>query len=367
MVFELHIAGPGLDVVRRIAGGDVELVLGRDPECDVCLPDPERTVSRRHLSLWLEQGELRFHVLSVVNGIEMPFGEAPPGARGILPGGQGLKVGDYTVQATLIEQQAPVPKDPVDPWAVLEADSSRTGTAVPASPAARGAPPVPQEDDPFGEWGFETTFGPGVNSGGGLEAGSLEAGDARSFFRGLGMDGGAMTQGELEAIGRMVRLLVLGVLDLHRGVAGVKEDLHAEDRTMLAPRETNPLKSNWSAETKLRYLFGGRLAAAGLPPPERAMRELLVDLVTHNAASAAAARQAVEGILKEFAPAELKARLLGDGPKLFEGTRTWDAYCKYFEEQGIDMQAWSQRLMEKYFADAYMRESVRIGRETRPR
>lgn len=352
MPLEVHIAGPGLDMTRRVAAGDPELVLGRDPECDVCLPDPERTVSRRHLALWAQGSELHFHVVSQVNGIEMAFGEAPPGARGVLPPGQTLKVGDYIVNATELDP-APTRPEEADPWAVF--DRERAGGALPSGPA-------PAEEDPFGDWGFQSTFGAG-GAGNSLEAGSLGAGDLSCFLRGLGVDPGAMTAGELEAIGRLVRLLVLGVLDLHAGVADVKQELGPEDRTMLTPRDNNPLKTDWPSETKLRYLFGGRLAAAGYMPPERAVREVLVDLVAHSTASGAAARAAVAGTLRDFSPAQLKAKLLGEGVKLFEGARAWDAFGKWHDEQGADMQGWVQRQLDRHFTDAYLRESVRIRRE----
>lgn len=357
MALEIHISGPGLDVTRRLCQGDSQLVLGRDTECDVCLPDPERTVSRRHLALWTEGGELHFHVVSSVNGIEMAFGEAPPGARGVLPRAQSMKVGDYVVTAThLDEEPVPTADGNADPWATLQA------TAASAPVAA-----APPEDDPFGgDWGFTTTFGPVNNAGaGGLEAGSLEAGDVASFFQGLGVETGAMSKGELETMGRLVRLLVLGVLDLHSSVTGAKQDLRAEDRTMVAPKDNNPLKTPWPAETKLKYLFGGRLAAVGFIPAERAIREVLVDLVAHNTASAAAARAAVEGTLRDVAPAALKTKLLGEGTRLFEGTRAWDAYSKWYEEQGADMRKWAQRQLDRHFTEAYLRESLRIRRETR--
>jgi predicted component of type VI protein secretion system len=361
MALEIHIAGPGLDVTRRMSAGDPELVLGRDTECDVCLPDPERTVSRRHLALWTEGAELNFHVVSQVNGIEMAFGEAPPGARGVLPRGQSLKVGDYVVHATELEPDAAAPSAPAgddtDPWAALE----RHGAAV-----AAAAPAVPTpEEDPFGDWGFTTTFGPMNAAGGALEAGSLQAGDVSSFFEGLGIAPGAMSKGELETIGRLVRLLVLGVMDLHSSVTGVKQELRSEDRTMVAPRDNNPLKTDWPGETKLRYLFGGRLAAAGYISQERAVREVLVELVAHNSASAAAARAAVEGTLRDLAPAQLKTKLLGEGVKLFEGPRAWDAFCKWYGEQGSDMKRWVQRQLDRHFTEAYLRESVRIRREKR--
>jgi predicted component of type VI protein secretion system len=358
MALEVHIAGPGLDVTRRVAAGDAELVLGRDTECDVCLPDPDRTVSRRHLALWAEGRDLHFHVVSHVNGIEMAFGEAPPGARGILPHGQSLKVGDYIVNTSELDPAAePEATQEVDPWAVFHNDDSATRPVQPVS--------APAEEDPFGDWGFQTTFGPVNTMGGGaLQAGSLDAGDVSSFFAGLGVEPGTMSKNELEAMGRLVRLLVLGTLDLHSSVTGVKQELKSEDRTMVATKDNNPLKTDWPAETKLRYLFGGRLAAAGFVPQERAVREILVDLVAHNTASAAAARGAVEGTLRDLSPAALKTKLLGDGGvKLFEGTRAWDAFSKWHEEQGADMKRWVQRQLDRHYTDAYLRESVRIRRE----
>jgi hypothetical protein len=42
MALELRIVGPGFDVTRRLEEGAGELVLGRDVDCGVCLPDPQR-------------------------------------------------------------------------------------------------------------------------------------------------------------------------------------------------------------------------------------------------------------------------------------------------------------------------------------
>lgn len=378
MVLQLHVAGPGLDVVRRIEAGDTELVLGRDADCSVCLPDPQRNVSRRHLSMWLEDEELHFRVLSVVNGVEMPFGEAPPGARGVLPLGQTLRVADYSVSATLAPASTTAPQQtpaPADPWAVLNRDGSDVSPvqAVQRVSLASGqtggfsAPPS-AEDDPFGDWGFETTFGPpNVVGAARQDADPVESGDLAAFFEGLGLDGafiGAFGADESEALGRLVRTMVMGLLELHASVAGVKKDLRSEDRTMVAVRDSNPLKTDWPEEIKLRFLFGARVSGVGFVTPERAVRELLVELIAHNNASAAASRSALESTLREFAPDALKARFLGEGPKLFEGIRTWDAYTRYYQEQGQDMPKWAQRLLDKYFTEAYLRESVRIRRET---
>lgn len=369
-MLELHVCGPGLDVVRAVHAGEPELVLGRDADCGVCLPDPQRNVSRRHLSVWLDAGELHFRVLSVVNGVEMPFGEAPPGARGVLPFGQKLKVGDYSVSAQAIDSPAATPG--ADPWAVFERETSGLGALAPvpdpaaAKPDGETAPDA--EEDPFGDWGFEASSGPRPPSQPAQAGG--QAGPLAAFFEGLGLDAasvGPLGPGEVEDLGRLVRMLMLGVLQLHERGAAVKEEMHAEDRTMVARTDNNPLKSNWPEETKLRYLFGGRASSIGFPKPDRALDELLLELLVHSGASAGATRAALESTVKEFAPAALKATLQVGGSKLFEGARAWDAYCKYYGREGKDPARWAQRLLDRYYSEAYLRESARIRRDTPPR
>lgn len=358
MNLELRVQGPAFEAVRLLQPGEAELVLGRDADCAVCLPDPQRNVSRRHLAVWNLAGELHFRVLSVVNGVEMPFGEAPPGARGVLPAGQVLKLAEYQVTVT----PAPQPEPEPDPWAVFD----REGSGI--APVPEAFRTVAVEEDPFGEWGFETTFGPGGAKGGGLQASKLGvAPDLAAFFRGLGLDPaqvGPLSEGELEAVGQLVRTAVQGLLEARQAAAGVTEDLRAEDRTMLGARESHPLKSDWPLEAKLRYLFGGRAAAGGYMAPGRALQELVNELLAHEQATGAAARAVVQGTLDEFAPSQLKSRLLGGGSKLFEAARAWDAYARFYAEQGEQMPQWVQRMLDKYFTAAYLRESLRLKRET---
>ncbi|MBI5274837.1 MAG: FHA domain-containing protein [Burkholderiales bacterium] len=386
MALELRIAGPGIDVTRRIEAGAAPVFLGRDPECAICLPDPEKNVSRKHLSLWNEDGTLHFLVVSVVNGVELESGDVPPGARGVLPRGETMKIAEYTVTSIGIDEDQPTippvgavplpvaaaaaaagPKpDPDDPWAALE-DPPEFAPTQPAPHDMAGS-----EADPFGEWGFDTygTDAPGSGSSGLQASGLKVAADASGFFQGLGMDPekvGVLSQGELEAIGRLVRLGVLGLIELHKAVAGSKKEMRSEDRTMMASKqqEKNPLKEgDISEDALMQYLFGGRAAAAaGYIGPERAVRELLVELAIHEKATTVAARAVAEGVLKEFEPDALKARLLGGGARLFESARAWDAFSKDYAEQGEDTAKWVQRILNKYFTAAYVRETVRAKRE----
>ncbi len=375
MAIDLKVFGPGLDTVRLLHDGEPELVLGRDADCGICLPDPQRNVSRRHLSVWSKAGELHFRVLSVVNGVEMPFGEAPPGAQGVLPFGQMARLGDYTFSCTLHhELPAAAPAEPADPWAVFDREGSGIATLPPAlrkSVPVAGASAPTAEDDPFGDWGFETTFAPGSRAGP-LEAVTpgAAAPDVAAFFSGLGLDPaqlGPMSPGEVEAVGRMVRIALQGLLKLQASASELAGELRAEDRTMIASKDSTPLKSDWPMEAKLQYLFGGRNASVGLGNPEKALQELLVELVAHEAAMGLALRSVVEGTLAELSPGVLKTHLLGTGSKLFEAARLWDAYSKYHAEQAAQMPGWVQRLFDKYFTGAYMRETARIKREASAR
>ncbi|MEO7640742.1 MAG: type VI secretion system-associated FHA domain protein, partial [Ramlibacter sp.] len=311
----------------------------------------------------------------------MPFGEAPPGARGVLGFGQVLKMADYSLAVALLP---PTPRHGVDPWAVFDRDATNFGGATPGSPEAAAAAAArallateqrKPEDDPFGDWGFETTFGSGSKDGDALDAASLaQAGDLTPFFRGLGLDAGQigpLSQGELETIGRLVRVAMLGLFQL-QGPPVVAAPAHQplpEQESTVPAVDGNPLRTGWPDEVKLRYLFGGHAASGGMVRPERALRELLGELIAHDRAVDRAAHEAVEATLREFSPAALKARLLGSGTKLFEGARAWEAFTKYYGEQARELPAWAQKLLDRYFTEAYLRESLRIKGETseRPR
>jgi hypothetical protein len=85
----------------------------------------------------------------------------------VLPFGQVLKLGNYSVQARL---PAP-PAAQQDPWSVFDQDPGSSDATLPRA-AMMTAPPAAQsvadgilpEEDPFGDWGFQSTFGPDSGS-----------------------------------------------------------------------------------------------------------------------------------------------------------------------------------------------------------
>lgn len=361
MALDLHIAGPGLDVTRRIASGEPALVLGRDTDCAVCLPDPQRNISRRHLSVWNEGEQLHFHVLSVVNGVDTNAGELPPGARGVLAPGDMLALSAYRLTFSVVPS-AQAGAGASDPWAEFEKQAAQL---VPAAGLATipGAP----DDDPFGDWGFQSTFGPGAPRGG-LSADALApATDLGPFFAGLGLarpGRHALTQGELETIGRLTRIALQGLLDAVESAAASRKEVRADDRTLAERREMNPLRLDTSIETKLDYLFGGQAAAAGFLAPDRAVTQLVTELSAHQQAMSEAVHDAVEGVLEEFDPEALKERLLGNGTRLFGSARAWDAFARDYAEQKVGQEERVQGLLDRHFARAYARALLRGKRDT---
>jgi predicted component of type VI protein secretion system len=361
MALQVHVAGPGVDVIRRLEPGDPALIVGRDSDCAICLPDPERSVSRRHLSVWNEGDQLQFHVLSVVNGVQTSSGDLPPGARGVLAPGEVLGLSTFRITASLLTAAAPPPEF-MDTWAQLQVDAEQL-------PAAEGPTlaEAPGEDDPFGDWGFHSTFGPG-SPGGELSAETLtSASDLQAFFDGLGLAGAAeagLTRGELQTIGRITRIALQGLLQASEAAAGTRRDARAGDHTMAERRELNPLRMDTPVETKLYYVFGGTAAAAGFLPPDRAVAQVAAELAAHEQAMGQAVQDAIRGVLAEFDPEALKKRLLGGGGRLFESARAWDAFARDYAERSAAEPAWIQQLLDRHFARAYARALLRAKRNT---
>lgn len=233
MSLQVRVFGPGVDERRRLEPGAPALIVGRDSDCAIWLPDPQRNVSRRHLSLWNEGGLLQFHVLSLVNGVHTPAGELPPGARGALAPGEELAVSVFRIAVSLADVPAAAPPF-LDTWAQLQHEAERLphpdDPTAPAPVAAPAAPAPAAEEDPFGDWGFHSTFGPGT-PGGSRQADALAAAmDLQAFLAALGLDApsaASLTRGELEMIGRVTRIALQALLQASEAAGDTQREPRA--------------------------------------------------------------------------------------------------------------------------------------------
>ncbi|CAN5592350.1 hypothetical protein BH11PSE7_BH11PSE7_15510 [soil metagenome] len=350
MQLEIQVTGPGLQSTHHLAEGQFVLI-GRDTDCQLCLPDPERTVSRQHLVMWVEAGQMNLRVLSVVNGVDLPSGELPPGGVATLTIGDSVSVGDYIITLAAVDDAA--------------ADDSASGIVTRAM-VGHG------DDDPFGEWGFDATVVHGHAPRAAPEptgAGTVPlSAEVAALFKGLGIAPvGTAVSGapEMEQAGRRIRTAMQGLFALYEAKLQLNREMGADDRTMVAVRENNPLRTDWPLNTKLEYLFGALPIAPSFAAPDAALTELVAELRIHDLAVAVASRAVLEGALREFEPERLVASIAQDKSQrgLLVKLMPWDAYAKYHASESSRMPQWLDRFFTRYFLPAYTRETTRIRRE----
>ena len=237
--------------------------------------------------------------------------------------------------------------------------------AVVAAPAASGvgpgpaAPVLPQAGVGAAAAAAAAVAGGGASPGG---AGSAQA--AAAFARGLGLpQAPALDDAAWERVGGAVRLIVSGLIDLLNARAELKRELRVEDRTMLASRDNNPLKTGIDLESALHYLLIAQAGMPGFKPADAALRESVDELRVHELATVAASRAAVEGALRDFDPEVLRKQLAPGKsrlPQLFDSSRMWEAYVERYEKQGGQMADWLEKIFTRHFVPAYSKESERL-------
>ena len=125
----------GADISRDLGTG--RLVIGRGPDCDWVLNDPERTLSKVHCMVEFKGG-VYIVIDSSTNGVFLNDAPAPIGRGNSAVVGEGdrLRLGGFVMRAGFAAEEAPAANDPF--LAVLR------GSDAPAQSAPQAA-----DDDPF--------------------------------------------------------------------------------------------------------------------------------------------------------------------------------------------------------------------------
>ena len=204
----------------------------------------------------------------------------------------------------------------------------------------------------------------------GLAGGTGHVQAATAFARGLGLaQTPALDDAAWERVGEAVRLIVSGLIDLLNARAELKRELRVEDRTMLASRDNNPLKTGIDLASALQYLLIAQNGMPGFKPADAALREAVDELRVHELATVAASRAAVEAALREFDPETLRKQLSPGKsrlPQFFDSSRMWEAYVERYEKQGAQMADWLEKIFSRHFVPAYSRESERLKMSMTP-
>lgn len=184
-----------------------------------------------------------------------------------------------------------------------------------------------------------------------------------AFLAGAGLkaDGisGATTTEVLQLSGKLLRVMVSGVMELLRDRSHVKDTFRLP-QTVMQAAQNNPLKFSPSVEEALRYLLNDRTEGAYLSA-EDAVGAAFRDVRQHEQAMMAAMLQAVQDYVERFDPDELKSRfdkgmkrggLLSSANKL----KYWDLYEESYLALTQREDNGPPQLFIEEFARAYIQE-----------
>ena len=315
------VRGPGAvpEETRQVTGG--QFSIGRGPDNDWVLTDPDRHLSKRHCVLgWRDGGWLLADVSTNGTFLNREREAIGPRPRSLSDGDR-LQLGAYEIEVRIAQPAArpavprPVPNSgvpgpaaaPVKPPAPVlarpVAPPSRPAAPPAASPATRPAPPAAAD-------------------------GSLLA----SFLRGAGLAsaGPSNPAAMFEELGRAFRTMVAELRATLFARAAVKSEFRIE-QTMIHSSGNNPLKFAVGDEEALAALLGA--GHRGDMSASAAVADALKDVRLHELATMAAMQSAVRALLAEFDPAALRREAEQGGMALVAAqrkARAWDGFERLY-------------------------------------
>jgi len=191
--------------------------------------------------------------------------------------------------------------------------------------------------------------------------------DLAALLAGAGLDPSAVTPELTQAFGKILRVVVSGLMDVLQARQRIKDEFGMR-MTTFRPADNNPLKFSANVDDALHNLLVKRNAAY-LGPVE-AFEDAFADLRNHQMAMLAGMRVAYESMLAEFDPDRLqeqfdrqskKGSLLSVPVKM----RYWDLYREKFGDMVRDAEASFAELFGDEFARAYEQQLDRIKTQGR--
>jgi type VI secretion system FHA domain protein len=239
--------------------------------------------------------------------------------------------------------------------------------APPAPPPKAEVPP--EEQSVFLEQTFLRSKSPDVTlpNPGDMQAPAGQALEhaLHAFLEGAGLQARQFSSPQemelfLRQCGAIVRASVEGVMALLVARAEAKKEFRAEDRTMVASRDNNPLKLMADPQEAIDFLFDTNERSGGFLTPVQAVGDAFEDMRAHEAALIAGMRAAILGSLKRFDPKTLEEELSksAGGLGLNKKAKLWDLFSSYQQKLARDAEEDFNKVFGRDFMAAYM-EQVR--------
>lgn len=270
-----------------------------------------------------------------------PFAADDLGAGIGLAGPQPLATASRSPVSTGVEV-TPIPGLPAPSDAVRPAAAAPVSERLPAL-AAPPAPVVPRL---------------GASAHEGLAA----------MLAGAGLEGVEISEDLARDFGRILRVVVEGVMDVLRARQHIKDEFRMR-MTQFRPADNNPLKFSANVDDALHNLLVKRNAA--YLPAVDAFEDAFEDVRAHQIAMLSGMRVAFEAMLAHFDPAQLQAqfdRQLKKGSLLTVPAklRYWDLYREKSDALLADPEASFRKLFGESFARAYEEQLARLKAERAP-
>ena len=359
------------------------VTLGRDASCTVALEDPLKHISRVHVELKEEEGACWLCVVSKVNPVGIKGQRHGPGSRVRLQSGDSFDMGEFEVQVVFVEKKR---TPPPEKKSLIEMLAEDTGTPV----AAQDLPPPEPGlfDEPTFVGGNEPTYmGPALRPPPAVEkpkpavestatrapapqspaaAASLQ--DAvRIFLDGAGLPEKELTAEQSEKLlresGAILRAAVEGLMTLLLARGEMRKEFEAQERTMVAARDNNPLKLMGEAQEAMDFLFDPAGRREGFLEPVQAIADAAEDLRAHELALMAGMRGAILGAVRRFDAQVLEKTLdKSAGGFSFGGRKAkmWDLFLAYHQKLSQQAQEDFNKVFGRDFMAAYEAQLRRL-------
>ena len=356
--------------------------IGRDATCSVALEDPNKHMSRFHVEIEEESGVYWMVVVSKVNPVMVKGRRYGPGTRLVLHSGDSFEVAEYEVQVMLPEPAEDL-SEPLAPAVKAPPPSNDPLMQVLSSTHTHGTPL--SEQDPaerlFNESTFfgsdeptpiakalppEETFVPKPRPAPAPNASAGAASALRAFLEGAGVPHKELSPADSERMlrdcGAIMRAAVEGIMLLLLARGEMRKEFEAEDRTMVAARDNNPLKLMSDPHEAMDFLFDPAERTDGFLDPVQAVGDACDDLRVHEIALMAGMRAAFQGALKRFDPqlVEREADKQKGSFTLNKKVKLWETFVAHHEKLTRDAEDDLLKVFGKEFLGTYMAQVRRL-------
>jgi len=357
------------------------VTIGRDATCTLALEDPLKHISRVHVELEEEDGTYWMSVVSKVNPVMVKGRRYGPGTRLTLNSGDSFEMGEFEVQVLLPEK--PRPAEPPE-----AEKKSLIGMFTEDESAAEPAPLPPPEAGIFDEPTFvnadePTYIGPAVKppapippaaapsarppSAPAPTAGAAMNQALRVFLEGAGMPhkdlSPAQSQRLLHDCGAVLRAAVEGLMMLLIARGEMRKEFEAEERTMVAARDNNPLKLMADPHEAMQFILDPTDSTGGFLDPVRAIGDACEDLRAHELALMAGMRAAILGALRRLDPQVLE-KAFDKSPGGFSlasrKSKLWETFVAEQRKLAQDGQEDFNKVFGRDFMSAYHAQLRRL-------